>query len=105
MLTPDFTHLIFGPLRTISLFTFWMETRWATGGLKSWGKLSRDRRFCITGKWLNFSHQNSVTYFRLFETFWQNLRKIDLPGGSRRCFSNETFRNSKHMNFSDMNFS
>ena len=34
MLTPDFTHLIFGPLRSIiSLFTFWMETMRSTGWL------------------------------------------------------------------------
>ena len=36
-LDQDLTHLMFGPPHsTISLFTLWIETRRATGGLKYW---------------------------------------------------------------------
>ena len=37
--------------------------------------------------------------FYLLDTFWQNVSKIDSPGGCCSCFRNETSRKIEHMNF------
>ena len=90
MLTPDYTHLIFGPPRsTISLFTFWMETKWATGGQTCSRKLSHDHGFGSPGKkmgiWKN-AHKNC----KYFDTFCAIhavepcLILMTYPGGKHR---------------------